>query len=604
MPKAPPDILPGHSRREFVRRAGLLLGAATFSADTHHAVASPLLGQQSLESLGSRQIPVLNERARGWLRFLWDKTTTPDDWSRRGKPHQWWDVYSAPGVQSFGRFDLQYSSYALLLMADQTPAWREVYTRIADGLASRFPTYWGAIDWLTQIGNDPQRKHYRGSELGLLPPDRLGKYDRVGWTANGVKPWGLQRDPIAADGFLFFRGWFNLVLSIYKYISGEDKWERPFSVTGYRDRQFQWDHHRIADHLSQQYAMHPAGPHCENTKVWFLCNSAAALGLYLYDKINGTQKYRQVENWLEYARAHYISVSTNGKLESVTRFYDPLINYKANVGPTGGLDVALHLLPQQRELAAFLYEAAANALGWRGPNAALPPSSIPLILAREFGDEDVAKRIRAAAERTNEPRFFGDQNERFGWFFHENEPYPRGQSSAMMMVTEVGDPGSWTRAFSAPHLDKFDAPTVEGVDYPSIGIAQAWNDPVTGILHVVTYPAAPDRRGLPTTWRVSKLMDPKAVSVLCDGELFSRWEVVAADSIRLDTTIDGRSYQIRTNYRARYQERDLPTEQRARWSTGSPVATHHPIGVEPEGVRKAAVDLISGRGPSCTCCIG
>ena len=43
----------------------------------------------------------------------------------------------------------------------------------ADGLASRYPTYWGAIDWLTQIG------------------------------------------------YLFFRGWFTLVLATYKYVSGD-----------------------------------------------------------------------------------------------------------------------------------------------------------------------------------------------------------------------------------------------------------------------------------------------------------------------------------------------------------------------------------------------
>jgi hypothetical protein len=584
-----------------VSRAGLLFGAAALPPETFDAIASPFFQQPSLDGLVSRELPALNERARGWLRFLWDKATTPDDWSSRGKPHPWWDVYSAPGVQSFGRFDLQYSSYALLLMADQTPAWREVYTRIADGLAGRFPTYWGAIDWLTQIGNDPKRKNYSGPELGLLPPDRPGSYDRVGWTANGVKPWGLQPDPIAADGFLFFRGWFNLVLAVYKYVSGDDKWERPFAVTGYRDRQFQWDHHRIADHLAQQYTTHPAGPHCENTKIWFLCNSAAALGLYLYDKVNGTQKYRQVENWLEYARTHYISVSSNGKLESVTRFYDPLINYKANVGAAGGLDVALHLLPQQRELAAFLYEAATDALGWRGPNAS-SPFSIPLILAREFGDEDVARRFKAAAEQANEPRFFGDHNEKFGWFFQLNEPYPRGQSSAMMMVAEVGEPGSWTRAFSAPHLNKFEAPTVEGIDYPSVGIAQAWNDPASGVLHVVTYPAAPDRRGLPTTWRVSKLPNPTGVTILRNGELFDRWEVIAKDGIRLDTTVDSASYQIKTNYRS--SDRVAPTERPERELSGPVLATNRTITVEPAGLRQAAAELASGRGPTCPCCAG
>ena len=39
-----------------------------------------------------------------------------------------------------------------------------------------------------------------------------GDYDVPGWTANGVEPWGPQADPIRSDGFLFFRGFFSLLL--------------------------------------------------------------------------------------------------------------------------------------------------------------------------------------------------------------------------------------------------------------------------------------------------------------------------------------------------------------------------------------------------------
>ena len=99
---------------------------------------------------------------------------------------------------------------------------------------------------------------------------------------------GLQRDPIGADGYLFFRGWFNLILSVYKYVSGDDKWERPFMVTGYGDQRFQWDHGRIVDLLEHRYATREAGPHCENTKIRFSCNSAATLGFHLYDRLHGT----------------------------------------------------------------------------------------------------------------------------------------------------------------------------------------------------------------------------------------------------------------------------------------------------------------------------
>ena len=121
-------------------------------------------------------------------------------------PHQWWDRYSAPVVLSYGRFDLSFSSYALLLMADQTPAWREVYTRIADEFAGRYPTYWGAIDWLTQIGDDPKRENYPPRIMGGIPERLRGNYNRFGWTANGVEPWGCSPTRSAPTAISSFAG--------------------------------------------------------------------------------------------------------------------------------------------------------------------------------------------------------------------------------------------------------------------------------------------------------------------------------------------------------------------------------------------------------------
>ena len=463
----------GQSRRTFVKRVGAAAGAAAFSPAAVAEAGRPV---PQLPAETPRSVhPTLNRRARGWLRFLWEKATTPDDWNADGVPHMWWDRYSNPVVTSYGRFDLHNSSYALLLMADETPAWREAYTRIADGLASRYPTYWGAVDWLTQIGDDPRRANYPDHVMQAIPERLRGNYNRIGWTANGIEPWGLSPDPIGSEGNLFFRGWFNLVLGIYRYISGDDKYERPFDVTGYGDQVFEWDQHRIAELLERQYRERPEGPQCENTKIWFPCNSAAGLGLYLYDRIYGRATHRPVEGWLEYARENFLEIGSDGRLEWVTSYYDPIVNHKANGGPGAGVGTAFLLLPQDRELATLLYESAANALGWNDPRVEIRASQPGLVLARELGDHTAVARLRAAAEREYDPRFFGDDNEMFGWWFGLNEAYPRGQRSASMMVSEVGMGDAWYRAFDAPHLDKFDAPTVEGVDFPALGIYQAWS---------------------------------------------------------------------------------------------------------------------------------
>ena len=198
------------NRRDFIKAVGGLAGAAALPGQAW-AAAPELVAQQAPDGVqpalalrNEADYPGLTPRGAGWLRFLWEKSTTRDDWSSNGVPHPWWDRYTLPVVLSYGRFDLSYSAYGLLLMADQTPAWREVYTRIADELTARYPTYWGAVDWLTQIGDDPKRANYPGPIMAGIPERLRGNYNRFGWTGNGIEPWGLQPDPVGADGYLFF----------------------------------------------------------------------------------------------------------------------------------------------------------------------------------------------------------------------------------------------------------------------------------------------------------------------------------------------------------------------------------------------------------------
>jgi len=159
------------SRRGFVKAAAAAAGAAALPGYASAQAASPqaVAPAAPLSLRNVSQFPGLSPRGAGWLRFLWEKATTRDDWSSAGIPHPWWDKYTSPVVLSYGRFDLSYSAYGLLLMADQTPAWREVYTRIADELATRYPTHWGAIDWFTQIGDDPKRANYPPQIMAQIP---------------------------------------------------------------------------------------------------------------------------------------------------------------------------------------------------------------------------------------------------------------------------------------------------------------------------------------------------------------------------------------------------------------------------------------------------
>ncbi len=614
------------SRRDFLKTTALAGGAASLAACT----GSPASSSSNPAAIASRKYtpsfyPRHNERTKGWMRFIWEKATTADDWGYSedierpwgiklpraeinwnddGKgPHPWWDQYTSPPMLSYPRFDLADSSYPIMLMADQTPAWREVYTRIMDEMATRHTSYWAAIDWNTFIGPSPERENYGADNAPGYQawPERVrGNYDSPGWTANGVEPWGLQADPIGADGNLFFRGWLNLVLSIYKYVSGDDKWERPWKIAGYENEMFEWTQPRIVEHLHRQYTEHPEGPQCENTKIWPFCNSAAGLGMYLSDQLGLTNAHGRFQNWIEFMQANYMSINGQNQIEWMTMYYDPLADFKVNIpGTTGaGVGTAFYLMPQSPEIATRIYEATAISNGWHDPKQEIRPNAIGLVMARALGDHTAVTRLSAAAERYSEPKWFGEEMDKFGWWFNNGEPWPRGQGSAQHMISEIAE-GSWIDAFQVKHLDKYTAPTLEGVDYPRLGVDTAWNDKDNGVLNIGTYAADRGIDGQPTSWQITNLPNASEAVVICDGATVSDVQVLTANTIRVPTDIGQHQYQIYTGYFGQEVTIAKP-DPMVDANTTIASATRRTA----EQNAKAAESVMTGTATGCPCCAG
>ena len=510
--------------------------------------------------------PELNNRAQGWLNFLYQKATTPDDWSEDGSPNEWWDQISTAPMCAFPRFDLQESTYAIGLMADRTPAWREIYSEILDEIAERSITYWAAVDWLTQFGHDPDRKNYPEIWRGTLIPEEFwGEYDAPGWTANGVAPWGFHADPIGADGNLFFKGWLNLTQSMHTYVSGYDKWSSPFSVAGAYNSRFEWTQHQLADHLHQQWAKTPMGPHCENTKAWPFCLSAAGLGLMMYDKIFDNNFHSSYSNWLSFTKDKYYGFNKNGSLEWVTMYFDEINDHHHRTVPTHGLAVSFYAKPQDPQFAELLYRGAINFLGWDNPSIPITNEFMPdprmfalgLTMSKEFDDQITHERLRKYAEENFEPQFFGTNDSQFGFWFNLGEKWPRGQLSALAMCAEVCEPEAWESLFNKPNLTKFYSPSIKGVDFPSVSIEKAFHDDRKGKLHFSISDGDKTKTNKKTNIEVFNLPDANEITVLCDGMKFNEYKILDNSRISINTQVRKHSFEIDTGYYLSEQEEQV-----------------------------------------------
>ena len=130
-------------------------------------------------------------------------------------------------------------------------------------------------------------------------------------------------------------------------------------------------------------------------------------------------------------------------------------------------------------------------------------------------------------------------------------------------MAEVGTKGAWRRLFEKPDLWKFEAPTIEGVNFPSLGITEAWNDPDAGLLHVQTSAAYSNLKGMGTTFSITNLPDPDTAEISCDGQLFHNWHKTSEHSIKVDTDINPHNFRITTGYHRENipAPRSSPSEQ-------------------------------------------
>ena len=218
-------------------------------------------------------LPALEDRGRGWLRYLERKLTLPDDWSRSGAPSAAWDNKSGAPTTNWYRFDAIGMSVTLALAAKAGTMDRDRVVSFLDDICDRLRRYHGFNEWVEQQGPDPGRTAYPPGWRGLLIPESLwGDYDSPGWAANGVQETGFEPNPMEASGAIYYKGFFNLVLGLRALLAPERDPTQPIEIVYDGDWRWTYSHRRINEMLTQDFAAALDGRSqwlcCEVHKLW------------------------------------------------------------------------------------------------------------------------------------------------------------------------------------------------------------------------------------------------------------------------------------------------------------------------------------------------
>ena len=160
-----------------------------------------------------------------------------------------------------------------------------------------------------------------------------------------------------------------------------------------------------------------------------------------------------------------------------TFYYDPMLDVHHRLPIAAALTTSFYAAPQQPDDARRLFEAGYQSIGLDGePQLPLNPSRAigsSLVLAREWGFDELADRLERAIDASYEPTWGRERGE-FTFGLGLDEPFPRGQFNAFLAAGEAAGPGMWTRLSGAP-LEP--CPQIVGVDFPTMAFTRAeWVD--------------------------------------------------------------------------------------------------------------------------------
>jgi hypothetical protein len=212
------------------------------------------------------------------------------------------------------------------------------------------------------------------------------------------------------------------------------------------------------------------------------------------------------DKWWDFAEENYL-VWEEGKAVSADLYYDPVVDEHVGRGPMGIIAPAWYIAPQRNEVALMGWKTvlAMSGVMSDGPDVGLQTPEMAtfiLQLSGEFADSNTKQLIWDAAEELIEPTWDLETGE-FTLGLGLNEEHPRGQLNARMMAGWVCRQGAWSNIFNDPNLDKFNQPTVQGVDFPRVALSEAkWDGEA---LHIAAHAQNTKIAGTTTSMKMTNV---------------------------------------------------------------------------------------------------
>ena len=440
----------------------------------HQPVATDI-GAGTLSTVAN---PVLDERSVGWLRYLYRKATTPDSWDRDGQPHEHWDDTSDPPMLCWHRFDLIDSTYAVAMMADITPAWREVYAphpRRADLPPHRLV---GGARLAHADRSRPRPRELSRHLPAAHPRASLGQLRRAGLDRERHRAVGSADGSDRRDRQPVLQG---LLPRDARAAPAHDR-RRPLE-RAVRHRARRREHVHVvplrdrrapARAVDERARRLPLREH-EGLAVLPRRRRASGCSCTTCCAAPTTTRCSTTGGATCAAPSTCTSTATSCP-QAVTLYYDPILDVHHEVPVMFGMVPAPYLAPQVPDDARRLFEAGMRQFGHVGADRAGRAARAARVGDRAVAGEGVGARpARRRARRdgrtsTTSPRGIATRGE-FTWGFELDEPHPRGQYNGTMAAAQVAT--EQARGRGSPTVgpgSRFTDPTVVDVDFPTVAL--------------------------------------------------------------------------------------------------------------------------------------